>query len=359
MRRALAILALLPFFLNLLAPAILPAQAMCGAAPVTPDRDDPPPATADNAGDPKASIPAKEPGIGKVPHIEIDAKNKTIRVECKVCNTENYGLEFFCCHTNTNEYESVLSSEVMASHLHAALLLLGLKPGEPVKYSESAKKWLPPHGPPLQISCQFEKNGKPFVVPAYRLMRNVKTRKEVPPMTWVFTGSKVMEDGNYAADVTGYLLSVLNNELTVIDIPSLASRALESREWEPNTDLLPARGSAIWLIIEPAGKEVTPRFEANPSTAAAATMPATLGAAEPLDDVRLDAEKVKKLKTYWTKAVAPHDAALRQAAQAHYEVIESLRREQQRLIDEADRVQRVIDDLQKQYQDMTTPNPKE
>ena len=45
------------------------------------------------------------------------------------------------------------------------------------------------------------------------------------------------------------------------------------------------------------------------------------------------------------------------AAQAHYEVIEGMRREQQRLIDEADRIQRAIDELTKQYQDMTTPRP--
>ena len=35
-----------------------------------------------------------------------------------------------------------------------------------------------------------------------------------------------------------------------------------------------------------------------------------------------------------------------------------LRREQQRLIDEADRIQRTIDELDKEYQDMTTPRPE-
>ena len=53
--------------------------------------------------------------------------------------------------------------------------------------------------------------------------------------------------------------------------------------------------------------------------------------------------------------VAPRNKALREAAQAHYEVITALRKEQNRLIDEADRVQRVIDQLQKEYQEMTTP----
>ena len=36
----------------------------------------------------------------------------------------------------------------------------------------------------------------------------------------------------------------------------------------------------------------------------------------------------------------------------------AFRREQQRLIDEADRIQRTIDELEKKYQDMTTPRPE-
>ena len=82
-----------------------------------------------------------------------------------------------------------------------------------------------------------------------------KTRKEAAPFTWVFTGSKVMEDGKYAADAVGYLVSVLNNELTVIDVPEIAARDLESREWDRNSDLLPAAGATIWMVIEPAGKK--------------------------------------------------------------------------------------------------------
>ena len=64
------------------------------------------------------------------------------------------------------------------------------------------------------------------------------------------------------------------------------------------------------------------------------------------------------MRDKWQRAVAPHDKALREAAQAHYDVINTLRREQQRLIDEADRIQRLIDRLEKDYQEMTTPRPE-
>src|SRR5436309_3522993 len=65
------------------------------------------------------------------------------------------------------------------------------------------------------------------------------------------------EDGKYAADTTVYIVSVVNFDLTVIDIPELASSANETLEWEYNPDVVPAKGATVWMIIEPAGKDAT------------------------------------------------------------------------------------------------------
>jgi hypothetical protein len=179
----------------------------------------------------------------------------------------------------------------------------------------------------------------------------------------------VMEDGKYAADTTGYIVSVVNFDLTVIDIPELASSANETLEWEYNPDIVPAKGATVWMIIEPAGKDATtkPSTEKPKADAGGPKGENIFGAPgdatatstdKPLTDVQLDEQKVKALRAKWEQKVAPQNKALREAAQAHYEVINALRREQNRLIDEADRVQRVIDQLQKEYQDMTTPRPE-
>ena len=63
------------------------------------------------------------------------------------------------------------------------------------------------------------------------------------------------------------------------------------------------------------------------------------------------------MKEYHQRIMAPRSRALREAAQAHFEVVESLRKEQQRLISEADLIQRSIDEIEKEYQDLTTPQP--
>ena len=379
--------------------------------------------------------------VGKFPFLEIDARAKQVRVECESLAVDN-PLEFFCCLAGTVEHEAVLRSRVRPSHLHAALLMLGLEPGAPVHFSESANKWIPPHGPPLQISVQFEKDGKPLTLPAYRVMRDAKTKREMPPMTWIFAGSRMMPGDVYAADRTGYVVSVVNFDYTVIDIPALASNANETLHWQANLDLLPPRGTKVTMIIEPAGKVQPPQqpVGGNGAKAAATTGPidatlvtiradgtmelenqlyagntvstvvrklpkdrrvrvavenaieqndvarkminylsqdgfdfqvvpqataraapkarATTKPVEMAAGMRADEQQIRALREKWQRAVAPHDASLRQAATTHYDVINQLRREQQRLIDEADKIQRLIDELEKQYQDMTTPRPE-
>jgi len=71
-----------------------------------------------------------------------------------------------------------------------------------------------------------------------------------------------------------------------------------------------------------------------------------------------DDDLIRRLRERWQRAVAPRAPALRDAARTHYEVMNQLRQEQQRLIDEADKIQRLIDQLEKQYQEMTTPAPQ-
>src|SRR3954462_4961764 len=77
----------------------------------------------------------------KFPLLDIDAKKKQVRVECEALRVE-MPLEFFLCATGTNEHESVLRSGVKPSHLHAALLAIGLTPGDPVHFSPGTNAWI-------------------------------------------------------------------------------------------------------------------------------------------------------------------------------------------------------------------------
>lgn len=315
-----------------------------------------------------ADAPEAPAKTGKLPHLEFNTKTRQVRVEAETLSVDT-PLEFFAVVVNGPEHEAVIRSKVKPSDLHTALLALGLKPGSPVTYSKSLNKWLPPHGPPLHIHMEYEKDGKLVSEPANRWMRNLKTKKVMPPTTWIFAGSRVMNDGAYAADTTGYLVSVVNFDMTVIDIPDLASASNETLEWERNPDTVPPAGTKVTMVIEPAGDKPDGRGEAPKSAAAgqdeASAVVAAANAAnaraatheDSLTETKLDEQLLERATKKWESVVGPKANALREAAQAHYDTINALRKEQQRLIDEADRVQRVIDRLEKQYQDMTTPQP--
>jgi hypothetical protein len=215
---------------------------------------------------------------GKLPFVKVDVAKKQVRVECEVIGCPN-PLEFFCVVAGTSEHESVLRTRSRPSHVHLGLLMIGLEPGEPVHYIEDQKKWVPPSGPPLHITCEWtDKAGKTVSLPAYRMMRDVRSKREMPELTWIFTGSRLLPDGAYGADVTGYTTSVVNFELAMIDVPEIASSANETLEWIGNPDLVPPAGTKVTMIIEPAKKVIHPTTQLSlPPTTGPTTEPSTGG----------------------------------------------------------------------------------
>jgi hypothetical protein len=229
----------------------------------------------------------------------------------------------------------------------------------------------------LHITCKYLLNGKPMEVPAYRMMRSLKSKQEMPPSVWVFDGSRVMPDGTYAADITGYVVSICNFDLTLIDVPTLVSNSNETLEWEYNPELVPPKGTDVTMVIEPARADELPaspagispdKFNPGPGLSGmpapgaptpAAAVPPSSPATQPATstDPPNDGADIDGLRRQWNDLVASKEGTLRQAAEAHYQLIAALRQRQQHLIDQADAIQRTIDDLEKQYQDMTSPRP--
>jgi hypothetical protein len=191
--------------------------------------------------------PSTQPA--KLPHLEVDLAHGRVRMECEAVNATS-PLEFFVCAAGGAEHETVLRSRAKGSHLHLALLMVGLEPGRSLQLTQPGDKRLAPTGPRLKMTCQFVKDGQTVTLPPHRLMRNLKTKQAVAPLTFVFAGSRVMRDGRYAADVTGHLISVVNFEYSVIDLAELRSSSNDSLEWEVNPDAVPPRDTTVWLTIE-------------------------------------------------------------------------------------------------------------
>ena len=195
--------------------------------------------------------PATQPADGKLPHIQVDVEKKQVRIECEAVIADT-PLEFLLCLTGTKEYESLLRSRAKPSQVHLALLMIGIKAGKPAHFDERANRMLPPEGSPVKLTCQFERDGKTFSCAATRLMRNQKTRAEMPDTAWVFAGSRFTEQGDYLADVSGETISIVNFPHAVLDVPMVRSSRNESLEWVPNPDIAPKRETKVWLLLEPA-----------------------------------------------------------------------------------------------------------
>lgn len=200
-----------------------------------------------------ATVPVVERPIEFPGGIVVDRVANEVRVPCVALGLDHTPLEFLCVRTGGPEHESLLRTEAMPSHIHAALLVLGVVPGSPVEYDEQLKTWTPPHGGGLRAIARWtDAAGIERRVPAERLVRSVKDGKPMPDTSFIFAGSHVREsDGVYLADPTGYVISLCNFEHTPIDVPRLVSSSNETLEWEADLENGPAAGTPVTLILQP------------------------------------------------------------------------------------------------------------
>lgn len=210
-----------------------------------------PAATTTSASTRPATTRAAERPI-EFPGILVDRSARQIRVVCEALGLIDTPLEFLCVQAGGPEHEAVLRTAAKPSHIHASLLLLGLTPGSPVAYDETANVWTPPHGPGVRAVAEWvDANGQAKQMPAEQLMRSIKLGTPMQPTTFIFAGSHVRPaDGVYLADLTGYVLSICNFEHTLLDVPRLVSSSNATLEWETNP-AGPAKGTRVTLILEP------------------------------------------------------------------------------------------------------------
>ncbi len=202
---------------------------------------------------------AKKVSIGNNVVLEIDGSRRRVLVNASVCRREDY-LEQLLCRKLTKEHESVLTADIDARHLHAALLAAGLKPGKPVRYDPEQPKPKPPTGDPVKVSLEYKgKDGQTVRVPAQAWVRHIKTKKNLD-RDWVFAGSMLFPDPekknppSYGAN-DGNVICVANFETALLDLPFDSSKEAGGLLWEAHTERIPPLGTPVLVIFEPAAKK--------------------------------------------------------------------------------------------------------
>lgn len=203
------------------------------------------------------------PGVYKVAEdITLEAKARRIRFPAKVNMREGL-VEFFCVTEMGKIHEAVLSTRVVPSHLHVAVLLMAGKGEipEPTSAEESAPL---PKGCDVDVSVSWkDQEGMPVSSPAARLITHLERKKSPPDETWAYTSSRILQ-GRFLGDQSGDVVAIMESVDALINIRD-ADRA-NDEVWGPNTERLPEVGTPVEVTITlpPRPSEETGDPEARP-----------------------------------------------------------------------------------------------
>jgi hypothetical protein len=202
------------------------------------------------------------------PGLTVDIHKREVLMEATVCL--RYGtLEFITCRPGgrkSYQHESIFSSSVTPSLVHAGLLFIGLEP-QRVKSGEALEAI--PIGKPsrLLVGVEFEREGKLLRQPLSDWMTNCEKPTAPVPNLWIFTGSTFFEEkghSQYAADVLGHTIGLTSRGFGVIQFGELVSgdhnpqRGLNhDKGMKLLTHLVPEVGTKVRLIFSPSSEKST------------------------------------------------------------------------------------------------------
>jgi hypothetical protein len=206
----------------------------------------------------------------KFPGVTINVQERCVDVAGSVC-LHRGALELVACTQGTKEHESIVAIAAKPMHLHAALLLLGAKPGSPAtrqQLGDQAERWfdVPPSGGPVDVFLVLKDNeGKlvehpisDFIAPTNKRSGHSASADKpakFPTHTFLFAGSVLDGDGpgprRYLSDESGNVISLSTFGDEVLCLPAIHSQDAEALQWQVNATNLPAVGSNVILRLRP------------------------------------------------------------------------------------------------------------
>ena len=131
--------------------------------------------------------------IATLGSVQLDAATKTVTATGWV-NQIDGPIEVLACGLAGKVHESVFVLALNPLDLQAALLLAGLKAGEPMPAIGEG----PPHGDPVDIFVEWPAGDETRTARAESFVWNLEAGAGLPETPWTFTGS-VVKDGQFKA----------------------------------------------------------------------------------------------------------------------------------------------------------------
>jgi len=207
----------------------------------------------------QAQEPRTRPGQLELPHIELDVAAQTVTLEATVTAKRPDWLELVACTVGGRDHESVVTTPALPSHIHLALVMIGLEPGSVADWKQDEQGQvtvIPATGPPLRVDVVYQLDGERQRHPVSDWVYNQQTLQTLNEMgwEWVFAGSRFMEhEGReiYLADVNGTVISLVNFRDDLIVRPTDIGDAQDEQRWQLADAALPMLGRDVKLVISP------------------------------------------------------------------------------------------------------------
>lgn len=195
--------------------------------------------------DPNSPLKAIGPDLLEIGLVRIDKKQRTIAFPALV-NLREGNIEYLIVTATGKTHESLLRTEARPHHLQVALLLLGVKGAGTNSLPEDPKRSLP--GDKVRIDLSWAEGPKTRRCRAEEFVQNRRTATRLKRGPWVFTGSRLREDG-FAAELDGSIVSLITDGDALINNPRPGRE--DDDNWLIRTNGLPPLSTAVSVIITP------------------------------------------------------------------------------------------------------------
>jgi len=219
------------------------------------------------------TVPVDGGGVRIAPGLAVDLQRNEVRIVARVACDQGF-LEQLVCLQGTREHESLLSTAVAPSAVHAGLLMLGLEPGHPGRWSMAdggSVSTVEPEGPHIEAFVRRIRGSTVLEAPLRDWVVGPDGSAFIAAL--VFAGSEVRPNPpslarlrgpgeHYVADLTGSLIGLVTFGDEVIAPTSVQPDRTDVSEpiHSARSGAMPSSGSAVTLILRP----VTPPIRSVP-----------------------------------------------------------------------------------------------
>lgn len=208
------------------------------------------------------------------PHVRADVDAKVVEFDGRVpivltdADAPDVYLEVIVCTPDTKEHEALVVTPALPSHVHAALLLIGLEPGEPGSWTFVGEglegEWIAhdPTGDSVRVELIYtDEEGVEHAATPSAWVRHMVTHEPLPDEPFTFAGSKMIDRGFggelYDADGTGVLIGLATFGSETVAWPRTFSpdSATDEPVWVANPATTPPVDTPVRVRLTPVDQD--------------------------------------------------------------------------------------------------------